>query len=111
MTASGVRSSWVASIVGDLPPPTNKQEPSREVQTHKTAHDQVIVFMPPFAGRYKPDKYIEWEFELNAIFVTHNFSECEKVKTAISTFTDFASIWWNEYFRSYPDYIDRKSVV
>ena len=105
MTRSGVRSSWVASIVGDLPPPTNKQEPSREVKMHKNAHDQVIVSMPPFAGCYKPDKYIEWEFEINAIFVAHDFSERNKVKTAISTFTGIASIWWNEYCRSYPDYI------
>ena len=105
MAGSGVRSSWVVSIVGDLPPPTKKQQPSQEVTTHNKAHDQVILSMPPFAGRYKPDKYIEWEFEINAIFVAHDFSEHNKVKTAISTFTGFASIWWNEYCRSYPDYI------
>ena len=93
MAGSGVRSSWSSSIVGDVPPPIKPRRPPREVQ----AHDQVTVSMPPFNGRYKPDLYIEWEFELNAIFVSHKFSERKKIKTAISTFTDFASIWWNDY--------------
>ena len=100
MTGSGVRSSWAASIVGDLPPPrssTTTQQPPGEVYTHKNADDQDIISMPQFAGRYKPDKYIEWEFEINAIFISHDFSEHKKVKTAISTLTDFASIWWNQY--------------
>ena len=62
MTASGVRSSWAASIVGDLPPPrssTTTQQPPREVHTHTNAADHDIISMPPFAGRYNPDIYIE----------------------------------------------------
>jgi hypothetical protein len=61
--------------------------------------------MPPFHGRYDPAFYIEWEFEINDIFVSHNFSERKRIQTATSTFTDFASLWWNEYCRSYPAYI------
>ena len=108
MTASGVRSSWAASIVGDLPPPrssTTTQQPPREVHTHTNAADHDIISMPPFAGRYNPDIYIEWEFEINAMFVSHDFSEGKKVKDATSTFIGFASIWWNEYCRTYPDCI------
>src|SRR3954463_16548666 len=105
MAGSGVRSSWAASIVGDLPTATTTQQPLQKVNTHKHAHDQVIVSIPSFHGRLRPDLYIEWEFEINDIFVSHNFSEHKKVKTAISAFTGFASIWWNEYCSLYPDYI------
>lgn len=59
----------------------------------------------PFAGRSRPDLYIEWESAINEIFVSHNFSEHKKVLLAIDTFTAFAPLWWNEYCRSYPDYI------
>jgi hypothetical protein len=105
MAGSGVRSSWAASIVGDFPPPTTTQQSLQKVNTHKHAHDQVIVSIPHFHGRLRPDLYIEWEFEINDIFVSHNFLEHKKVKTAISAFKDFASIWWNEYCSLYPDYI------
>ena len=55
--------------------------------------------------RSNPALYIEWEFELNDIFASHNFTKRKKIKSAISTFTDFAYSWWSEYCRSYPDYI------
>ena len=63
------------------------------LQTSKNHHGryklikQLMIRILFLCHRYKPDKYIDWEFELNAIFVTHNFSERNKVKTAISTFT------------------------
>jgi hypothetical protein len=98
MAGSGVRSSWAASIIGDVPPPSKIQQRPREVPTH----DQVIVSMPPFNGRYNPGFYIEWEFEINDIFVSHHFSERKKIQTTISAFTDFVSIWWNEYCRLNP---------
>jgi hypothetical protein len=101
MAGSRVRSSWVASIIGDVPPPSKIQQRPREVP----AHDHVIVSMPPFNGRYNPGFYIEWEFEINDIFVSHHFSERKKIQTTISKFTDFASMWWSEYCRLYPDYI------
>ena len=101
MAASGVRISWASTMVSDVPPPSKLQQRLRTVKTH----DQVTVSMPPFNGRYDPAFYIEWEFEINDIFVSHNFSERKRIQTAISTFTDFASLWWNEYCRSYPDYI------
>lgn len=101
MVASGVRISWASTIVSDVQPPNKLQQRPRKVKTH----DQVTVSMPPFHGRYDPAFYIEWEFEINDIFVSHNFSERKRIQTAITTFTDFASLWWNEYCRSYPDYI------
>ena len=105
MTGSNFVTSWASSIVGDLPPPKKIQQPSREEQRHKSAHNQVNVSMPPFNGRFQPDLYIEWEYEINAIFASHNFDERKKVKAAVSTFSSFALVWWSEYCRLYPDYI------
>jgi hypothetical protein len=101
MAGSGLWISWALTIVGDVPPHSKVQHRPREVQTH----DQVIVSMPPFNGHYNPSFYIEWEFEINDIFISHNFSERKKVKAAISTFTGFASMWWNEYCRLNPELI------
>ena len=105
MAGSGVVSSWASSIVGDLLPPKKIQHPSQEIQSHQNAHNQVPVSIPPFNGRFKPDLYIEWEFEINAIFASHNFSEHKKVKLAVGTFTGFAIVWWSEYCRLHPDYV------
>jgi hypothetical protein len=101
MAGSGGRISWASAIVGDVPPPSKTQQRPREVPTY----DQVIASIPPFNGHYNPGFYIEWEFEINDIFVSHNFSERKKIQTIISAFTDFASIWWNEYCRLNPKLI------
>ena len=81
MAGSEVVSSWASSIVGDLPPPKKIQQLPQEEQQHQNAHNQVNVSMPPFTGRFKPDLYIEWEFEINAIFASHNFSERRKLRS------------------------------
>jgi hypothetical protein len=103
MAVTGDKISWASTVVGDVSPPLKAHRPPWESK----ALAQVTVSLPQFNGRYKPNAYIEWEFELNAIFVYHNFSEHTQFKsaTSTSTFTDFAYIWWNEYCRSYPDYI------
>ena len=88
-----------------MPTPLQIAQPSQEVHKHPNAHDQVLVAMPPFNGRFKPDVYIEWEFEINAIFALHNFSEHKKVKLTVGTFTGFAIVWWSEHCRLYPDYV------
>ena len=61
--------------------------------------------MPQFIGHFRPDLYIEWEYKINAIFASHNFDECRKVKGVVSTFNSFALVWWNEHCRLYPNYV------
>ena len=61
--------------------------------------------MPPFNGRFRPDLYIEQEYELNAIFASHNFDERGKFQAAVSTFSSFALVWWSEYCWLNPDFI------
>ena len=75
MEGFGVVSSWASTIVGDLRSPKKIQQPSQEEQQHQNAHNQVNVSMPPFISRFRPDLYIEWEYEINVIFASHNFDE------------------------------------
>ena len=105
MTRSRVISSWASSIVGDVPPPKKIQQPSREEQRHQNAHNQANVSMRHFNGHFRPDLYIEWEYEINAIFSSNNFDEHEKFQAVVSTFRSFALVWWSEYCRLHPDYI------
>ena len=104
MTGSRVN-SWALSIAGDVPPPLQIPQPSREAHKHPNAHDQVNVSIPPFNGRFKPALYIEWEFDIKNIFASHNFDEHKKVKFAVGSFTGYALVWWSEYCRLHPDYI------
>ena len=50
MTGSRVN-SWALSIAGDVPPPLQIPQPSREVHKHPNAHDQVNVSIPPDEDR------------------------------------------------------------
>ena len=61
--------------------------------------------MPPFHGRFKPDLYIEWEFNINNIFASHGFDERKKIKVAVGSFTGYALVWWSEYCRLYPNHV------
>ena len=103
MTGSRVN-SWALSIAGDVPPPLQIPQPSREVHKHPNARDQVNVSIPPFNGRFKPALYIEWEFDIKNIFASHNFNEHKKVKVAVGSFTGYALVWWSEYCRLHPEY-------
>jgi hypothetical protein len=79
--------------------------PEQSTTTTGEVNNQVIATMPPFNGRYNPGLYIKWEFEINDIFISHNFFKRKRIQTIISTFTDFASLWWNKYCRLNPEYV------
>ena len=83
MEGSGVVSSWASSIMGDVPPPKQILQPSREVHKHPNRHDQVNVSIPPISGRFRPALYISWESDINNIFASHNFADCKKDKVAV----------------------------
>jgi hypothetical protein len=68
------------------------------VQPSTEDYDQVII-LPAYAGRYNPDAYFDWEFEVKHIFGCHDFTEDDKVRTIAQTFTDFSSIWWDVYYK------------
>ena len=115
MTGSRVRTSWADTIamVDKLhiepsmpsPPPQKVRQPPRKVSQRERLNDPVSVSLPIFEGYDEPVCYLDWELEVNEIFASHVFPEHKKVRTAVSTFTHLASIWWDEYCWSYPDYI------
>ena len=103
MADSGVRVSWASTIDGDVPP-----SPSKLQQQPLTEDHDLVISLPSYAGRYNTDAYFDWEFEVNHIFSCHDFTEHEKVSTAAQTFTDFASVWWDVYYK---DNIDNKPTT
>jgi len=40
---------------------------------------------------------LEWERKVEHVFDCHNYSEDKKVKLAVVEFTDYASIWWDQF--------------
>ncbi|RDX94082.1 hypothetical protein CR513_23572, partial [Mucuna pruriens] len=61
--------------------------------------DVTIPWMtiPAFQGRNDPEVYLEWERKVEHVFDCHNYSEEKKVKLAVVEFTDYASIWWDQF--------------
>src|ERR1041385_7381147 len=88
MTGSAVTSSS----------PMDTCSPPPEMRPHKQAYGQVIS-LPPFEVRFNPVVYLDWEFEVEQIFASNNFSEFERVRATTRAFTGFASIWWSVYIK------------
>ena len=104
MAGSGVRNFWAMSIIRDVPyvemsspPPPPPQQQVRPPRAVKNVDDQFTISLPVFAGRYNPSIYLEWEFDVEEIFISHNFPEHKRLKAATGKFVDFASIWWTEH--------------
>ena len=106
MAESGIRNSLAMSIAGDVPyveprsPPPPPQQQVRPPRAVKNVDDQVTISLPVFAGRYNPSIYLDWEFDVEQMFASHDFPEHKRVKAATRKFVDFASIWWSEHCRT-----------
>ena len=55
---------------------------------------------PAFRGMNDPELHLEREGKVEHVFDCHTYSEEEKVKLADVEFTDYASIWWDEFVRN-----------
>ena len=53
--------------------------------------------IPTFQRKNDPELYLEWERKVEHVFDCHNYSEEKKVKLAAVEFTDYASIWWDQF--------------
>jgi len=47
-----------------------------------------------FKGKPDPAAYLEWERNVEMIFVIHRYSEEKKVKLVVVEFTDYVIVWW-----------------
>jgi hypothetical protein len=52
--------------------------------------EDVIYFLPSYAGRYDPDAYIDWELKVDKEFRRYDLSEERKVIAASNILTDYA---------------------
>ncbi|RDY00577.1 hypothetical protein CR513_16213, partial [Mucuna pruriens] len=53
--------------------------------------------IPTFQGKNDPEVYLEWERKVEHVFDCHNYSEEKKVKLVVVEFTDYASIWCDQF--------------
>ncbi|XP_044465446.1 uncharacterized protein LOC123195704 [Mangifera indica] len=53
--------------------------------------------IPAFHGKNDPKAYLEWEKKVERVFECHNYTEEKKVKLAAVEFTDYASVWWDQF--------------
>ncbi|CAI9106197.1 OLC1v1005282C1 [Oldenlandia corymbosa var. corymbosa] len=74
------------------PSPPRRIRPRRrddEPEKGKLKHD-----LPEFFGTSEPDKYLEWEMNVDKVFNMHYYAEDYKVNAAISQFRLNANTWW-----------------
>ena len=53
--------------------------------------------IPSFQGKSDPEAYLEWEKKVERVFECHNYTEEKKVKLVAVEFTDYASVWWDQF--------------
>ncbi|XP_044503434.1 uncharacterized protein LOC123224018 [Mangifera indica] len=53
--------------------------------------------IPAFRGKSDPEAYLEWEKKVERVFECHNYTEEKKVKLAAVEFTDYVSVWWDQF--------------
>jgi hypothetical protein len=61
--------------------------------------EDVIYFLPSYAGRYDPDAYIDWELKVDKEFRRYDLSEEQKVIAASNILTDYALSFWKHLLR------------
>ncbi|KAA0040916.1 uncharacterized protein E6C27_scaffold125G00290 [Cucumis melo var. makuwa] len=52
--------------------------------------------IPKFFRKTDPEEYIQWEKEVENVFVCHNFIDEQKVRFCVSKFKDYAHTWWDK---------------
>ena len=57
----------------------------------------IKIKIPSFQGKSDPEAYLEWEKKVERVFECHNYTEEKKVKLAAVEFTDYASVWWDQF--------------
>ncbi|RDX68000.1 hypothetical protein CR513_53057, partial [Mucuna pruriens] len=64
---------------------------------HDNYLGNINMTIPTFQGKNDHELYLEWERKVEHVFDCHNYSEKKKVKLAVVEFTDYASIWWDQF--------------
>ncbi|RDX73700.1 hypothetical protein CR513_46655, partial [Mucuna pruriens] len=57
----------------------------------------IKMTVPTLQGKNDPELYLEWERKVEHMFDCHNYLKEKKVKLVVVKFTDYASIWWDQF--------------
>lgn len=88
------------------PPRRNNEEEEEEEYSDGRSHERrrsdnnlnsIKMTIPTFQGKNDPELYLEWERKVEHVFDCHHYSEEKKVKLAVVEFSDYASIWWDQF--------------
>jgi hypothetical protein len=74
-----------------------------EVRNNDDAFCKLKFKISHFDDKYDPDVYISWELVVEQKFTCFEFLENARVRAATSELSDFASVWWVEYGKKYPN--------
>ena len=72
--------------------------PRYDVRDYEHSSAKIKFTMPAFNGKYNPDVYLDWELSVEQKFACHDIPENQRVRAATSEFTNFAFMWWSEYY-------------
>ncbi|RDY08618.1 hypothetical protein CR513_07123, partial [Mucuna pruriens] len=75
----------------------NEKERRRGEPRRDSYSGNIKISIPTFQGKNDPEVYLEWERKVEHVFDCHNYSEEKKVKLVVVEFTDYASIWWDQF--------------
>jgi hypothetical protein len=53
--------------------------------------------IPSYNGKSDPAAYLDWELEVDQLFLCHDIPANSQVIAILSAFTDFALMWWHQY--------------
>ena len=53
--------------------------------------------IPTFQGKSDLEAYLEWKKKVERVFECHNNIEEKKVKSSTVEFTNYVSVWWDQF--------------
>ncbi len=72
-----------------------KQWLSHQEEVHNEVYENKIS-LPSFVGKFNPRDYVDWELVVEDELEYYEWSEEQKIKAAISSFSSFVSLWWRD---------------
>lgn len=72
------------------------REPRRDVDPVRQQIKHLKIRFPSFIGSNDPELYLDWERKMESNFLIAGTYPANKVKIAISEFSDYALLWWEQ---------------
>ncbi|XP_022152309.1 uncharacterized protein LOC111020057 [Momordica charantia] len=72
-----------------------RRAPREEAQVDRNL-GSIKLKIQKFFGKTDPEEYLQWENEVESVFVCHNFSEEKKIQLFVARFKQYAQTWWDK---------------